>query len=142
MGEGNPGNPHGLFLFPSDAAVGPDGTIYVSNTHAYEILAFDSNGDLRESWGTKGSGAGEWEVPLGVATDAAGNLYVADSANFRVQAISPDGQPLLVSRADERWWVATRRIYSPTDVAVGPEGRLYVADFAASKVQRFRALLR
>ncbi len=139
---GNAGNPHNLFLFPSDAAFGPDGTLYVSNTHAYEILVFDASGELRDAWGTKGSGAGEWEVPVGVTTDAAGNLYVADSANFRVQVLAPDGRPLLVSRADERWWLTTRRIYSPTDVAVGPHGALYVADFAASKIQRFGVLLR
>ena len=136
------GNPHGLFLFPSDAAIGPDGTLYVSNTHAYEILVFDTDRELRGAWGTKGSDAGEWEVPVGMTTDAAGNLYVADSANFRVQAMSPAGRPLLVSRANERWWVTTRRIYSPTAVAVGPGGSLYVADFAASKIQRFRAILR
>lgn len=136
------GNPHGLFLFPSDAAIGPDGTLYVSNTHAYEILVFATDGELREAWGTKGSEAGEWEVPVGVTTDATGNIYVADSANFRVQALGPDGRPLLVSRANERWWLTTRRIYSPTDVAVGPDGSLYVADFAASKIQRFRVLLR
>ena len=136
------GNQHGLFLYPSDAAVGPDGTLYVSNTHAYEILVFEPDGELRDAWGTKGSEAGEWEVPVGMTTDAAGHLYVADSANFRVQAMSPDGRPLLVSRADERWWVTTRRIYSPTDVAVGPGGSLYVADFAASKIQRFRIGLR
>lgn len=136
------GNPHGLFLFPSDAAVGPDGTLYVSNSHAYEILVFAADGELRDAWGTKGSDAGEWEVPVGMTTDAAGNLYVADSANFRVQAIGPAGRPLLISRASERWWVTTRRIYSPTDVAVGPGGSLYVADFAASKIQRFRVELR
>lgn len=136
------GNRHGLFLYPSDAAIGPDGTLYVSNTHAYEILVFDPEGELRAAWGKKGSAAGEWEIPVGMATDAAGNLYVADSANFRVQTLGTDGRPRLVSRADERWWVTTRRIYSPTDVAVGPGGRLYAADFAASKIQRFRALLR
>lgn len=136
------GNPHGLFLFPSAAAIGPDGTLYVSNTHAYEILVFDTDNELRDAWGTKGSDAGEWEVPVGMATDAAGTLYVADSANFRVQAMGRNGEPRLVSRADERWWVTTRRIYSPTDVAVGPDGKLYVADFAASRVQRFQVLLR
>ena len=136
------GNPHGLFRYPSDAAIGPDGTLYVSNTHAYEILVFGTDGELRDAWGMKGSGAGEWEVPVGLTTDPAGNLYVADSANFRVQALAPDGRPLLVSRADERWWLTTRRIYSPTDVAVGPNGSLYVADFAASKIQRFGVLLR
>ena len=132
-----PGDPTGLFVFPTDVAVGPDGTIYISNTHRYEILVFDADGDLRDAWGRKGPGAGEWEVPVGLATDAHGNLFVADSANFRVQGLDPTGRVFLVSRADERWYQSTRRIYSPTDVAIDSSGRLYVADFAASRVQRF-----
>ncbi len=132
-----PGDPHGLFAFPTDVAVGPDGTIYVSNTHRYEILVFDPDGSLRTSWGRKGPAAGEWEVPVGLTTDARGNLFVADSANFRVQGLDPTGRVFLVSRADERWYRSTRRIYSPTDIAVDSSGRLYVADFAASRIQRF-----
>ncbi len=132
-----PGDPHDLFVFPSDAAVGPDDTLYVSNTHAYEILVFESDRTLREGWGRKGAEAGEWEVPVGLATDAEGNLFVADSANFRVQGLDPSGQVFLVSRAAERWYRSTRRIYSPADIDVDSEGRLYVADFAASRVQRF-----
>lgn len=133
----SPGDPHGLFAFPTDVAVGPDGTIYVSNTHRYEILVFDPDGSLRTTWGRKGPAAGEWEVPVGLATDARGNLFVADSANFRVQGLDPTGRVFLVSRADERWYQSTRRIYSPTDIAVDAAGRLYVADFAASRIQRF-----
>jgi len=133
----SPGDPHGLFAFPTDVAVGPDGTVYVSNTHRYEILVFDPDGSLRTTWGRKGPAASEWEVPAGLATDARGNLFVADSANFRVQGLDPTGRVFLVSRADERWYRSTRRIYSPTDVAVDSSGRLYVADFAASRIQRF-----
>ncbi len=125
-------------LFPSDAAVAPDGTIYVTNTHAYELLVFTSNGDFSAGWGTKGGEPGQWEVPVGVAIDQAGRIHVADSANFRVQVLDAAGKALLTSRADERWYQTTRRIYSPTDIAVDADGRLYVADFAASKVQRFR----
>ena len=143
MGATGPGDPHGLYAFPSDVAVAPDGTIYVSNTHAYELLVFEPHGALRVAWGTKGSEPGQWEVPVGLTVDTQGRLFVADSANFRIQVIDPDWTPLLASRADERWYRTTERIYSPTDVAVDPnDGRLYVTDFAASKVQRFRVELR
>ena len=52
MGATKPGDPHGLYAFASDVAVAPDGTIYVSNTHAYEILVFEPGGGLRAAWGT------------------------------------------------------------------------------------------
>ena len=138
MGGQVSGNPDGLYMFPSDAAVAPDGTIYVTNTHAYELLVFTSTGDFSAAWGTKGGEPGQWEIPVGVAIDQAGRIHVADSANFRVQVLDAAGEPLLTSRADERWYQTTRRIYSPTDIAVDADGRLYVADFAASKIQRFR----
>ena len=140
-GETISGNPDGLYMFPSDVAVASDGTIYVTNTHAYELLVFTSNGDLSAGWGAKGGEPGQWEVPVGVAIDQAGRIHVADSANFRVQVLDATGEPLLTSRADERWYQTTRRIYSPTDIAVDADGRLYVADFAASKIQRFRVNL-
>lgn len=136
--HGPAGNEHQLFSFPSDAVIAPDGTLYITDTHHYEILVFDADRKLRGAWGQKGSAAGQWEVPVGLAVDAAGNLYVADSANFRIQGITPDGKPFLVSRANERWYHSTRTIYSPTDLAVGADGRLYTADFAASRVQVFR----
>ena len=127
-----------LYAFPSDAVVAPNGTLYVTNTHAYEVLVFGPNRELAAGWGTKGAEPGQWEVPVGLDLDQAGNLYIADSANFRVQVLGPDGNPLVVTRANERWYETTRRIYSPLDVAVAPSGRLYVADFAAAKIQRFR----
>ena len=128
----------GLYAFPSDAVVAPNGTLYVTNTHAYEVLVFGPNRELAAGWGTKGAEPGQWEVPVGLDLDQAGNLYIADSANFRVQVLGPDGNPLVVTRANERWYETTRRIYSPLDVAVAPSGRLYVADFSAAKIQRFR----
>jgi len=142
MGAAAGGNPHGLFSFPSDAAVSPGGAVYVSNAHAYEILVFDRDGSLSAGWGTKGSDPGQWEVPVGLALDADGNLYVADSANFRVQVLDPQGRPLLASRADERWYRADgKKLYSPTDLAIDSRGRLYVVNFAASRIERFRVEL-
>ena len=133
------GNPHRLFAFPTDVAVSRDGTIYVSNTHAYEILVFETSGDLRTAWGSKGAAAGRWEIPVGLTVDGVGNLYVADSANFRVQVLSSEGHPLLVSRAEELWYPPERRLYSPTDLAIdaSSQPKLYIADFAGSKIQRF-----
>lgn len=82
--------------------------------------------------------------PLSVATDAAGNLYVADTANNRVQKFSAAGDPIAVLGSRGR---RPGQFIDPMSVAVDPAGNLYVADHAASyleaggaaRVQKFAA---
>jgi tripartite motif-containing protein 71 len=42
-------------------------------------------------WGTEGSGSGQFELPHGVAVDAGGNVYVADTNNGRIQKFTGSG---------------------------------------------------
>ena len=42
-------------------------------------------------WGSPGSGKGQFSEPFGVATDAAGNVYVADRYNWRIQKFTSSG---------------------------------------------------
>lgn len=46
-------------------------------------------------WGTEGTGDGQFNMPVGVAVDSAGNVYVAERGNQRVQKFSSDGRFLL-----------------------------------------------
>src|SRR5262245_65043870 len=48
-------------------------------------------------WGTSGSGDGQFSRPTGVATDAVGNVYVADYGNNRIQKFTSTGTYLLQS---------------------------------------------
>jgi len=65
-----------VFLAASVAAGGADVT-------GYRLIA---------AWGTSGSGPGEFQEPMGVAVDAQGDIYVADSRNRRVQKFSARGK--------------------------------------------------
>ena len=44
-----------------------------------------------KQWGTPGSGPGEFNTPHSIASDAQGNIYVADRGNRRIQVFDPDG---------------------------------------------------
>jgi DNA-binding beta-propeller fold protein YncE len=47
-------------------------------------------------WGTRGSAAGAFQEPHGVAVDGQGNIYVSDTGNDRIQKLAPDGTVLAV----------------------------------------------
>jgi len=114
------------FLQPSDVAVGKDHLIYVVDGVNNRVVVFDQQGNLSFTFGSKGSGNGLFNAPLGITTDSQGTVYVADSGNRRVQIFSPRGQFRsffsLASQPGEK-------PADPVDLAVD-EGRkrIYVSD--------------
>lgn len=85
-------------------------------------------------WGTWGTGAGSFLQPTGVACDAQGNVYVADSENNRIQEFTGTGQFL-------RQWNGSGtplgRFNSPEGLAVARDGSVYVAEFMGDRVSKF-----
>ena len=88
---------------------------------------------LTETIGGRGTRAGEFNYPTGVAVDPQGILYVADSYNHRVQRFTPDGG---VSAIGSRG-AAHRQFLSPQDVAVDEQGSFYVLEQGNNRVQKF-----
>src|SRR5258705_4398884 len=66
------------------------GDVYVTAGNG-RIQKFTGTGFLLTEWGSLGSGSGEFNAPIGVATDLAGNVYVADRANNRIQKFTGAG---------------------------------------------------
>lgn len=66
-----------------------NGDIYAVDEPADLVLQFTSSGAYVGSWGSYGSGAGQFEYPTGVAVDSSGNVYVSDEG--RVQQFSEAG---------------------------------------------------
>jgi DNA-binding beta-propeller fold protein YncE len=50
---------------------------------------FSSSGTFITQWGPQWSENGQFEEPMGIAVDASGNVYVADSGNDRIEVFSP-----------------------------------------------------
>jgi DNA-binding beta-propeller fold protein YncE len=80
-------------------------------------------------WGARGEGPGKLRLPLSMATDATGLVYIADAGSGFVHKFDPLGGPLL-SFAPE----GMRRA---TGIAVDLGGAIYVADYAQEKVLVF-----
>ncbi|MBI2912648.1 MAG: TIGR03663 family protein [Chloroflexi bacterium] len=90
----------------------------------------------RRTIGQPGSEAGQLRSPVGIALDAQGNVYVADSGNGRVQKFDAGGRFLgAVGGAGAE----PGQFNQPADVAVDAQGNLYVADTWNHRIQKFGA---
>lgn len=93
LGEhGVSGNDETHFNMPTDVAVAPDGSFYVSDGYGNSrVVKFSADGNYLTSWGTSGTEAGQFNTPHSIAIDSQGNVYVADRGNARLQIFDENG---------------------------------------------------
>ena len=88
---GTQGNGNGEFNSALRVAVDAVGNVYVvdwaraSQGGNSRIQKFTGSGIYLTQWGSFGNGNEQFEYPYGVAVDAAGDIFVADYDNFRIQ---------------------------------------------------------
>lgn len=77
-----------------------DGNVYAFDRGAAKVFIFDSAGTVIRSWGSAGSGDGQFSTAAAfmchaIAVDDQKNVYVADWKNYRVQKFDYNGNFLL-----------------------------------------------
>ncbi len=138
---GSPGAEPGQLNEPWGVAVAQDGTVYVADTWNHRIQAFSSTGQFLRTFGSFANvqydaqaEPGKFWGPRGIAIDAAGNLYVTDTGNKRVQKFSPNGQFL------QAWGgggIIPGAFEEPVGIDIDEQGNIYVADTWNRRVQKF-----
>lgn len=135
---------HGIY-------VAPNGTIFCTDDGQHTVRQFTPEGKLLMTLGTKNTpsdtgydgsnitsithGAGPFNRPTNVAIGPKGDIYITDGyGNARVHVFSSTGQL-------KRSWGEPGRgpgqFYLPHGIAVDAEGRVYVCDREADRIQIF-----
>jgi DNA-binding beta-propeller fold protein YncE len=122
-------------IVPVDIAVGPNGKeLFITSNNTHQVVVFSTKGEFLRAWGGEGEDDGQFIYPATIDIDSAGNVYVVDVINARVQKFDSAGTHLLT--IGERGGKAGN-FYRPKGVAVDNAGNIYVSDSFLGVVQVF-----
>jgi sugar lactone lactonase YvrE len=97
-------------------------------TTSSEILRFE------RTWGRQGTGTGDFYLPYGMTADSAGNIYIADTYNNRVQVFDASGT---YRGSWGQKGIGQGSFVLPYDIAADKHGHVYVADTYNFRIQKF-----
>ncbi len=142
--------------YPSGLAVDQAGNVYIADTLNHRIRKLSADGTTITTiagTGTEGSSNGngspttvQLSRPNGLALDAAGNLYIADTNNHRIRKLSADGTTITTiagttthGNADGNGIPTNVQLNFPHSVAVDAAGNVYFADTFNHRVRKLNA---
>lgn len=149
-GDGGPATDTVLGM-PAGVAVDGVGNVYFTELRWGRLRKVAPDGTITTLAGTGNPGysgdggpatAARLNQPQGVAVDAAGNVYVADTGNHRIRKVTPGGTIVTVAGAGTagssgNGGPATSALLNrPSDVAVDAAGNLLIADTSNHQIRK------
>ena len=133
-------------------AIDHGGNVYLALGDYHVVLRMDAASSVLTrvaGTGTAGFGGDNGPAasallnnPTAVAVDGAGNLYIADTNNSRIRMVSATGVITTFAGngaagyAGDNGPAAAAQFDGPADLAIGPSGDLYVADFNNQAIRK------
>ena len=118
---------------PWGVAVNQRGEVIVAETSGHCVSIFSPTGEKLRSFGSKGSGHGQFNTPCGVAVDDDGNILVPDMENHRIQKLTKNGMfTTTVGKKGNK----PLEFIDPFSIALHPKSKkLYVVDSSNHRIQ-------
>jgi DNA-binding beta-propeller fold protein YncE len=101
--------------------------VFVVELTGKRVQKFTTSGSPLAVIGSAGTGPGQFQDPTGIAVDAGGRIYVADYTRQRILRFLPDGS----------FDMEFATPGPPSDMAVGPDGNIYVIRFEVGQVYQY-----
>ena len=118
---------------PWGVAVNRRGEILVAERGTHCISIFSPTGEKLQSFGSCGSGHGQFNCPRGVSMDDDGNILVVDDYNHRIQKFTPDGKFITSVGKKGR---NPLELSEPMGIAIHPlNKRVFIVEYGNHRVQ-------
>jgi tripartite motif-containing protein 71 len=134
---GATGTGNGQFIFPAGVAFDSSNNLFVADTNNDRVQKFtlDNTGvyNYSSQFGSTGSGNGQLSSPYRLGLDSAGNVFVADTFNSRVEEFDNKG-------AFVRSFTFTdpnSQAFTPQGIAVDSAGNVFASDFLNNRIIKF-----
>ncbi|HUP02673.1 MAG TPA: BACON domain-containing carbohydrate-binding protein [Bryobacteraceae bacterium] len=154
LGDGGPGV-FGAFNAPGGVARDSAGNTYIADTNDNRVRKVSAAGTITTVAGTGAPGysgdggpaaAAQLSTPIGVALDAGGNLYIADSGNYRVRKVDSSGNITTFAGSGnccgatgDGGKAASAEVGIPYALAADAAGNVYVSDINNNVVRQVNA---